>query len=39
MNTQQRIGRTTHQESSPEDGVAADAIEADAGGGQHRQAA
>ena len=35
---------TTHrpldtQESGPEDGVAADAIEADAGGGQLRQAA
>jgi len=38
MKTQQRIGRTT-QESSPEDGVAADAIEADSRGGQHRQAA
>jgi hypothetical protein len=38
MNTQQRIGRTTHKRAALRDGVAADAIEADAGG-QHRQAA
>ena len=39
MNTQQRIGRTTHKRAALRDGVAADAIEADAGGGQYRQAA